>query len=70
VTADVLAEELAANMQGIPKGAYLVLCRAIEAAGGEFRINPQEFASDALRLLPRIELIPDGDTLVVRFFSP
>lgn len=66
---DVYADEVAALVQGMTKGAYLVLCSAIEQAGGEVVINLDALRVDALRLPPRVEVSADDRGVVIKTVS-
>lgn len=61
-----LADELAAQVQAMNKGQYLLLCAAIEASGGTVDLDPVHLANEALRMPPRIEIESTDDRITLR----
>lgn len=56
MNSEILADELAALIQSMTKGQYLLLCAAIEANGGQLVIDPDAMIVEAHRMPPRIEV--------------
>jgi hypothetical protein len=64
--AEGLANDLAALMDGMPKGLYLLLCTAIDQLGGDLRVDPEAFVGRLRETPPQMELRVEGDTIVLR----
>ena len=61
-----IADEFADLLVHMDKGAYLLVCAAIDAAGGELRINPADFASRAIEQAPIIEVDGTDGSILMR----
>ena len=66
---ELLAEAIAALVQGMQKGSYLVFCEAVAQAGGEIVIPVDVLERDANRLPPRTEVVAEDRGIVVRLAS-
>jgi hypothetical protein len=65
--AEQIADQLASQLQGASKGLHLVLCHVLEAAGGQVSISVADLERDALRLPPRLEVVPVAGQLLFGF---
>jgi hypothetical protein len=61
-----VANEFADLLVGMSKGGYLLMCAAIDASGGELRINPGDFARRALEQAPMIEVDGTDGSVILR----
>ncbi len=61
-----VANEFADLLVHMDKGAYLLICAAIDAAGGELRINPADFARRALEQAPLIEVDGTDGSIIMK----
>lgn len=66
ISADILADELAEHIRAMSKGQYLLLCAAIEMAGGSLVLNAGHFAREASRMPQRIEVESDSASITLR----
>lgn len=65
-----VANEFADLLVGMSKGGYLLMCAAIDASGGELRINPGDFARRALEAAPTIEVDGTDGSVILRVKLP
>lgn len=42
---EILAKELAAQLQSVPKGAHIVLCELLRVCGGSIELDPAVIAA-------------------------
>lgn len=66
---EIMAEAIAALVQGMHKGSYLVFCEAVAQAGGEVVIPVDVLERDAHRLPPRTEITAEARGIVIRLAS-
>ena len=65
-----VANEFAQLLVNMSKGGYLLVCAAIDAAGGELRINPDHFARRALEKAPVIEVDGTDGSIIMTLKLP
>ena len=65
-----VANEFADLLVHMSKGGYLLVCAAIDAAGGELRVNPGEFARRALEQAPVIEVDGTDGSVILSLKLP
>jgi len=65
-----VANEFAELLVNMSKGGYLLVCAAIDASGGELRVNPGEFARRALEQAPTIEVDGTDGSVILRLKLP
>jgi hypothetical protein len=65
-----VANEFANLLVNMSKGGYLLMCAAIDAAGGELRVNPNDFARRALQQAPVIEVDGTDGSVILRIQLP
>ena len=65
-----VANEFANLLVNMSKGGYLLVCAAIDAAGGELRINPDQFARRALEAAPVIEVDGTDGSIILSLKMP
>jgi hypothetical protein len=65
-----VADEFANLLVNMSKGAYLLMCAAIDASGGELRVNPGDFARRALEKAPVIEVDGTDGSVILRVQLP
>ena len=65
-----MANEFAELLVNMSKGGYLLMCAAIDASGGELRVNPTDFARRALEHAPLIEVDGTDGSVILRLKLP
>lgn len=65
-----VANEFADLLVHMSKGGYLLVCAAIDAAGGELRINPDQFARRAMEQAPVIEVDGTDGSIILTLKMP
>ena len=65
-----VANEFAELLVNMSKGGYLLMCAAIDASGGELRVNPTDFARRALEHAPLIEVDGTDGSVILRLKLP
>lgn len=65
-----VADEFADLLTHMSKGGYLLMCAAIDASGGELRVNPGDFARRAMEQCPVIEVDGTDGSIILRVRLP
>ncbi len=65
-----VANEFADILVHMSKAGYLLMCAAIDAAGGELRVNPGDFARRALEKAPVVEVDGTDGSVILRVHLP
>jgi len=68
--ATLVAQEFADLLLTMSKGQYLLMCAAIDASGGELRVNPGDFARRAMEHAPIIEVDGMDGSVIMRVKLP
>jgi len=67
---EIVANEFAELLVGMSKGGYLLMCAAIDSAGGELRIHPGDFARRAMERAPVIEVDGTDGSVILKVRLP
>lgn len=59
-------EAIADLLRSLNKGQYLILCEAIRQAGGEIRIDPNEFALATAAPNPKLNIDASDGPILIR----